>query len=362
MRTSDAHPTDEDSMTEAERTRILLIVEDNLADADLVKELLAETGRDHYEVHHVARLADARTMLTEKEVDVVLLDLRLPDASGPQGVVSLMELNRDLPVVVLTGMNDERLASECISIGAQDYLNKDELRPELLRRSLRYSITRVREAQRLRAALARSDFLLGEVHHRVRNNLQQILAIIYIETSRLRSDEGRAALESVARRVRALADVHGLLVVTATDTVVDISELLHRLVSSVAEGQGLPERGIAVTTHAARRNVPVDVAVSIGLLVGELVTNAVKHAFPNEGGGEIRVEFADAGEAGARLSVSDNGAGAARSAFEEGQGAGMNIVRQLLIQLAAEHSIESENGTRIEIRIPADKLDKPPAK
>ena len=87
------------------------------------------------------------------------------------------------------------------------------------------------------------------------------------------------------------------------------------------------------------------------------MTNAVKHAFPNEGGGEIRVEFADEGEAGARLIVSDNGAGAARSAFEEGQGAGMNIVRQLLIQLAAEHSIESGNGTRIEIRIPADKLD-----
>lgn len=362
MRTSETQPNDDVSTAETERTRILLIVEDNLADVDLVIALLAETGRDHYDVHHVARLADAKALLAEKEVDVVLLDLRLPDATGPQGIVSLMEFNRDLPVVVLTGMEDDRLASECINIGAQDYLNKNELKPEILRRSLRYSITRVREAQRLRVALAHSEFLLGEVHHRVRNNLQQILAIIYIEVVRLKNEEGRDALESVARRVKALADVHSLLVVTATDTVVDISDLLDQLASSVAEGQGLADRGITLKTDATRRNVTVDVAVTIGLLVGELVTNAVKHAFPDRDDGEIRVEFFDAGEEGARLIVSDDGAGAARSAFEEGKGAGMNIVRQLLIQLAADHTIDSDNGTRIAIQIPADKLEKRPKK
>ncbi len=129
-------------------TWVLLLVEDNPADAELVREMLHD-DEDHaaYEVHHVARLHDAEELLRSRRIDVVLLDLRLPDASGVDGVKALLEVSHEMPIIVLTGMAEESLALACIDAGAQDYLNKEELRPLLLRRAIGYSITRLREVQ-----------------------------------------------------------------------------------------------------------------------------------------------------------------------------------------------------------------------
>jgi len=129
-------------------TRILLLVEDNPADAELVREMLDSAG-DHtvYDVRHVPRLMEAEHVLRTEQIDVVLLDLRLPDASGVDGVKALLRISHEVPIVVLTGMADESLALACIDAGAQDYLNKEEMRPILLKRAIGYSITRLREAQ-----------------------------------------------------------------------------------------------------------------------------------------------------------------------------------------------------------------------
>jgi CheY-like chemotaxis protein len=129
-------------------TRVLLLVEDNPADAELVKEMLeSASAQTFYHVRHVPRLSDAEEILRQDRIDVVLLDLRQPDASGVDGVRSLLDVSHELPIVVLTGMQDEELALACIDAGAQDYLNKEEMRPILLRRAIGYAITRLRETQ-----------------------------------------------------------------------------------------------------------------------------------------------------------------------------------------------------------------------
>ena len=129
------------------QTSVLLLVEDNPADADDVKEMLAAAGEEEFEVVHAAKLADALKILEEQCVDVVLLDLRLSDAQGTDGVTALLNTSKDIPVVVLTGMDDETLALKCIDAGAQDYLNKNELQPALLRRTIGYAVARLRETQ-----------------------------------------------------------------------------------------------------------------------------------------------------------------------------------------------------------------------
>lgn len=135
-------------MKAALQTRALLLVEDNPADAELVKELLdAGHDRAEYEIHHVQKLADADALLRSKPIDVVLLDLRLPDAAGLDGVTTILNKFPELPVVVLTGMADEDLALACIDAGAQDYLNKEDLKPLVLKRTIGYAISRLREAQ-----------------------------------------------------------------------------------------------------------------------------------------------------------------------------------------------------------------------
>lgn len=130
----------------------LLLVEDNDGDADLIQDLLAET--DHATpraVLRATRLAEALTLLQTQRVTAVLLDLHLPDASGVDCVTAVRAQARDVPIVVLTGMDDDALALSCVSAGAQDYLSKQDVRPRALSRAIDYAVVRARESrERLR--------------------------------------------------------------------------------------------------------------------------------------------------------------------------------------------------------------------
>lgn len=129
------------------KTRVLLLVEDDPRDATLVRKLLDEAGADKYQVVQTDRVSGALATLGSIEVDVILLDLRLPDSSGVESVRSLREAAGQIPIVVLTGDSDERVAAACIDAGADDYLAKDEVGTHNLRRAIGYAITRIREAQ-----------------------------------------------------------------------------------------------------------------------------------------------------------------------------------------------------------------------
>jgi diguanylate cyclase (GGDEF)-like protein len=119
----------------------ILLVEDSLGDARLVTEMLQESGR-RWELVHVTRLRAALEVLAEQQIDCVLLDLSLPDADDLDALHVLERTVPDAPVVVLTHHHDDRLATESLAHGAQDFLAKRILTPELLARSLRYAIER----------------------------------------------------------------------------------------------------------------------------------------------------------------------------------------------------------------------------
>jgi DNA-binding response OmpR family regulator len=142
----------------ADKTNVLLLVEDNPGDAQLVAEMLACAEREEgYRILHVSRLAEAVQKLKSISVDVVVLDLRLPDCIGVDSVKTVRDTAGQVPIVVLTGSDDEQLALACIDAGAQDYLAKSETQAQNLRRSIGYAITRRREAQvrELQETLAR---------------------------------------------------------------------------------------------------------------------------------------------------------------------------------------------------------------
>lgn len=134
--------------TDDSTNRIVLLVEDNPADADLVEDMLEMAGDPHgYRVVKVSRVSQALDKLTRIQADVILLDLVLPDASGVDTVSKVRTCSRDLPIVVLTGTDDDELAMSCMDAGAQDYLCKGEIQPKSLRRAIGYAISRIREAQ-----------------------------------------------------------------------------------------------------------------------------------------------------------------------------------------------------------------------
>src|SRR5262245_30809809 len=134
---------------DASSTRVLL-VEDQLADALLVRRSLRpENGSDErFHVRHAATLAQGIEQLRRDEVDVLLVDLGLPDCEGPRTVATLRERDRCVPLVVFTGADDPELAAQAFEAGADEYLVKEDLHAGLLRRTLRHAIERRRARSR----------------------------------------------------------------------------------------------------------------------------------------------------------------------------------------------------------------------
>jgi signal transduction histidine kinase len=165
-------------MTDTALTHVLLI-EDNPADARLITEYLAEQSwpnidADAPTVDHVDRLAEARDALTEA-VDVVLLDLGLPDSSGVETLDEVLSIGVPAPVVVMTGLDDERVGVDAVEHGAQDYLVKDDVTPRLLQQTLRYAIRREQQQRELRQRNAELALLNQVVRHDIRNDVAVIL-------------------------------------------------------------------------------------------------------------------------------------------------------------------------------------------
>ena len=121
---------------------VLLLVEDNPGDARLLREMFAEHGSNHTELTHVESMSEAEKCLSERAFDIILLDLGLPDAHGLIAVRRARAAAPRVPLVVLTGLDDESLAGQALQEGAQDYLIKGQIEARGLLRSLRYAIER----------------------------------------------------------------------------------------------------------------------------------------------------------------------------------------------------------------------------
>jgi len=132
-----------------DRLRVLL-VEDNPADIDLIREMLPETGPLSFRLESVSRLSEAFRRLEGGDIDLVLLDLGLPDSHGLQTFHKLRKAAPDIPMVVLTGNTDQETAIAAVREGAQDYLLKGEVSGSLLGRSAQYAVERKRAGQALR--------------------------------------------------------------------------------------------------------------------------------------------------------------------------------------------------------------------
>jgi two-component system, NarL family, sensor histidine kinase UhpB len=128
----------------------ILVLEDNPGDLFLLKESLHGTDLAIAEISHAATLADAKVILASKRVDLLFLDLSLPDSFGLESYTGLQGLTQRVAVVLLTGLNDTKIALQALVLGAQDYLIKGDFDEKLLSRAIRYSLERLRNLQTLR--------------------------------------------------------------------------------------------------------------------------------------------------------------------------------------------------------------------
>ncbi|MBC7837612.1 MAG: response regulator [Nitrospiraceae bacterium] len=120
----------------------ILLVEDNPGDARLAQELLDECSDFDFHVTCVGRVSDARDVLSKQAIDLIFLDLGLPDSEGLEGLRRLTSMLLNAPIIVLSGSNDKALALEALKHGAQDYLIKGTMNAEALSRVIQFSIER----------------------------------------------------------------------------------------------------------------------------------------------------------------------------------------------------------------------------
>lgn len=127
----------------------VLVVEDNPGDYDLVVEYLSEIRNVRYELIHCISLQEVSEILTTAHVDVILLDLSLPDSSGIDTLSHVRSLDANLPIVVITGTDNDEIGEQAIQQGAQEYLNKNELSGRMMARVIKYAIKRKQMEEKL---------------------------------------------------------------------------------------------------------------------------------------------------------------------------------------------------------------------
>src|ERR1700686_984966 len=133
-----------------EKALQVLLVEDNAGDARLLREMFGKERPDSFELTHLLRMSEAEIHLAKGGVDIVLLDMGLPDEHGLDTVRRSLAAAPGVPVIVLTGLEDETLATEAMMAGAQDYLIQGQIENRALPRALRHAIERHQLDQRLR--------------------------------------------------------------------------------------------------------------------------------------------------------------------------------------------------------------------
>ena len=210
------------------------------------------------------------------------------------------------------------------------------------------------EANRqLTEALAQRDLLLREVYHRVKNNLQTVDGLIVMQARQLADPEAKKGLLNLRSRIFALGLVHQQLMGSDDLKTFDFAPFLRELSANIVEGGA--GNDVTLSVNAVPLDVGLDFAIPLGLLVTELVTNSLKHAFP-DGKGNIDVLLERNDDATVALVVADNGGGGAKAADpadEVKPALGTSIIRGLVAQLKGTMVVRRENGTRSEIRVPA---------
>ena len=210
-------------------------------------------------------------------------------------------------------------------------------------------VTDVRLTEKVKEDLVRDKaVLLQELQHRVANSLQIIASVLMQSARRVQSDETRGYLRDAHHRIMSVASMQRQLAVTRQGSV-DLKSYFTDLCASIGASMIRDHDKVTLSVDIDNSSVGAEISVSLGLIVTELVINALKHAFPDGRNGKIKVVYRSEG-LGWRLSVTDDGAGMTQARKEPKAGLGTSIVEALTSQLGGELAINSgPNGTEVAI-------------
>lgn len=348
-------------MTESGRpaTRILYI-DDDAALRRLVQRTLSRRG---YEVVLAEDGAEGLALLKAERFDAVALDHFMPGKEGLEVLGDIRALIDHPPVIYASGSDEGRIAIAALKAGAADYVIKDvggvfiELLQNAIDGAVEQEQLRRQKAEtdrEIREARDRAEALLREVNHRVANSLALVGSFVFLQQRSLAADQAqaRSALADVQVRISAIAQIHRRLYTSDDISVIDMDAYLTGLIEELATAMTADGAERPIKVEAEPVQMATDRAVSLGVIVTELVTNACKYAYAPGQPGEVRVALKRVGSA-LSLTVEDDGVGIPPDTKPQGTGLGTRIIRAMAASLQAKQSSDpTHRGTRVVLSIP----------
>ncbi len=329
----------------------ILLIEDNDGDARLVEEMLAESRSVIFRIDRVDNLDLGLSRIKEGYPDAILLDLSLPDSQGFETFSRVILKTREIPIILMSGLDDEDIAIRAVHEGGQDYLMKGHVDSRLLERSILYAIERKGAEEQIKSALKEKEVLLKEIHHRVKNNLQIISSLLKLQSQYTDDTKILEMLKDSQNRVKSMALIHEKLYGSKDLANINLKTYIHDLVIGLYHSYSKNSEAIIIREDIGDITLGIETAIPCGLIINELVSNALKHAFPGDRTGEIHIKLQRVMENKIILTVEDNGIGISED-FDYGNTdtLGLHLVNILVEdQIEGEIELDRTNGTKFQI-------------
>jgi len=351
----------------------VLIVEDDFLVCEMIQGVLEDTG--YVVVGTAVDGQQAIEMTRSIRPDVVLMDIGLPDVDGIQATRHIYE-SCPTPVVILTAYDAPEIVAQVSEAGAGAYLVKPSTAREMeraititmarfddmmeLRRlnaELQVEIAeRIQAEEQIKASLEEKEVLLQEIQHRVRNNLQFIHNLLDLQTGYIEDKKAIEVFRESQKRIHAIALVHDQLCQSKDLGKINLADYIQNLADDLFLSYNAGAMGITLKTNLSDVNVNANTALSCGLIVNELVSNGLKHAFTDKRRrpGEICIESHSVND-GRKLDilVKDNGIGLPPDRkLRKKKSFGLELVNMLVHQLKGTIEIDRSNGATFTITLP----------
>ena len=329
-------------------------------DEGLTRLIQKALGRRGFDVTGVNSADAGLARLTSESFDVVALDHTMPGRGGLETLAELMALPNAPPVVYVTGSDDARVAIAALKAGASDYVIKSigEDFFDLLASSLRNSLerqalirARITAENELRASNERLAALVREANHRVANSLQIVSSFIQFQANAVSAAEARTALKDTHQRVQAISRLHRRLYTTEDIKTIELREYLRTVLSDLEAAWSTEAAPRPIHFNAEPIRLRTDHAISVGVVVNELVSNACKYAYAENQPGEIRVTL-HRNESGFGVAIEDDGVGFTDGVMPRGTGIGTKLVDAMARSLSATIAYATDDGARVLLTVP----------
>ncbi|WP_286396013.1 histidine kinase dimerization/phosphoacceptor domain -containing protein [Pseudanabaena mucicola] len=338
---------------------LILIVDDIPSNLVVLSETLNAEG---YDVAIATSDERALKQLEQILPDLILLDIQMPNMDGFT-VCQKLKINPrtcQIPTIFMTALNDLDSKMKGFELGAVDYITRPfqyreviaRIRTHLQLRRLTFSLEKEVSAQTasLQNAVHEKEILLKEVHHRVKNNLMIIGSLLNWQGESVQDPKLLSILEDSKKRINSIALIHEKLYRSPDLAKIDFGEYLHSLVQQVFSTFSLSHERVRLHCEVASIFLNIETATPCGLVINELVSNALEHAFPEHSSGELFVSLSHDERDQIILMVADNGVGFPEGVdFRQTESLGWQLVCLLTEQLEGDVQLFRESGTRVVI-------------